>query len=77
MPVFSKNTDRILTFVVRFVCGVIIGWLVYALIGYRGILEIFANGPMSKLLIRLALWGGIGGLIFALTKAKDDHQWLE
>lgn len=77
MPGFSKRTDKLLTFVVRFVCGAFIGLGIWAYWNYTDILKASAHGTWKGLLFSLFLWSGIIGLIFGLTSAKDDRQWLE
>ena len=77
MPVFSPRTDRIVTFAVRFFCGALIGFGIWAFQNWGDILEMFAHGEWKSMLLSLLLWSGIVGLIFALTNAKNDGQFLE
>ena len=77
MSDFSPGTDRLVTFIVRFVCGAFIGWILCALFAYRWILRLFAAENWGGLLILLLVSGGITGLIFGFTSPKDDKQWLE
>ncbi|MEI6235353.1 MAG: hypothetical protein WCT04_20035 [Planctomycetota bacterium] len=77
MPAFSPGTDKIVTFAVRFVFGVIVGVLLSLVFGWSVTMRCFANSAWSTLLLRWLLWGGVAGLIFGFTSAKDDRQWLE
>ena len=77
MPIFSHGTDRVVTFVVRFICGAIVGCFISVLFGFSTTMRLFAESAWLTLLLRLLLWGGIVGLIFGLMSAKNDHKWLE
>ena len=60
---------------VRLVAGAVLGCGASALLGYRTILRALAHDDPGSVVLRLAVWGGIGALICACTTPRYSWPW--
>ena len=63
--------DFVITVVVRFVCGFVLGCIASFIIGYRTVMRAVADGDFP--VMRFLVWGAIGGIVDALVLVQADE----
>jgi len=68
-------TNFLLTIVVRFLGGAVIGCMLSAVLGWHSILNLAAREqfPFGSFI----LWASIGGLIGVITTPRHDWPWRQ
>jgi hypothetical protein len=67
--------DFIFALVLRLIGGVVLGVLASVLLGYRVILKEFSHDEVGTVVVRLALWGVVGGIICMFTTPRETWPW--
>jgi hypothetical protein len=67
--------DFVVTVLVRFVCGVLLGALACLIFGFRVVMRAIAEDgfPIERFLI----WGAIGGVICIFTTPREMWPWTK
>ena len=65
----------IITVVVRFISGMVLGGIASIVYDYRGILSELSQDALWSVVMRLAVWGIVGGVICVLTTPSYTWPW--
>ena len=73
----SKWPDFVLTIIFRFIGGAILGCGIGLFLVWRGLLRGFARHHVRSILILLALFGVIGGIVGACSTPYWQRPWYK
>jgi hypothetical protein len=73
----KKRGDFLITLAVRFVGGAVLGCIASVVLGYRTILQAFAEDEIGAVVLRFLIWGVIGGIVGMVTTPRWQTPWYK